>query len=105
MATTGSTVGINTAKISAMQKALSDYIAEVNKKVEISATRTVIQKAIKGSATENSLIELNKKIDAEFAEVTSKLSQFSTILDEMMAEYTKNDSSNTTFSEIASSNK
>ena len=59
MATTGSTVGINTAKISAMQKALSDYIAEVNKKVEISATRTVIQKAIKGSATENSLIELN----------------------------------------------
>ena len=93
MATTGSTVGINTAKISAMQKALSDYISAVNKNVEIAASRANIQKAIKGSATE--------KIDAEFAEVTSKLSQFSTILDEMKNEYTKNDTSNTTFSEVA----
>ncbi len=101
MATTGSTVGINTAKISAMQKALSDYISAVNKNVEIAASRANIQKAIKGSATETSLIELNKRIDAEFAEVTSKLSQFSTILDEMKNEYTKNDTSNTTFSEVA----
>ena len=98
MATTGSTVGINTAKISAMQKALNDYIASVNKNAKIAASRANIQKAIKGSASENSLIELNKKIDAEFEELTSKLTQFSTILDEMKNEYTKNDTSNSTFS-------
>ena len=101
MATTGSTVGINTAKISSMKKALNDYIAAVNKNVEIAASRANIQKAIKGSSTENSLMELNKKIDAEFAEVTSKLNQFSSILDEMKTEYSKNDTSNTTFAEVA----
>ncbi len=101
----GSAVGLNTAKISAMEKALTDYITAINKNVNIAANRANIQKAIKGSASEASIIALNKQIDTQFADLVNKLNQFKNILAEMKETYTKNDASNTSFSSAMNSVK
>ena len=99
MATTGNTsttntTGLNAEKIGAMQQALSDYIKAVNSTVYINATRAQIQKAIKGTASESSLMKVNQAIDNQLAALTNQLTKFNDIFGSLESTYNVNDLDN-----------
>jgi ABC-type Fe2+-enterobactin transport system substrate-binding protein len=99
---TNKVVGINTSKISSLQKSISSYIGYVKKQTDISATAKEIQVAIKGSASEASLKTLATQLNTNLVNYLKYLDQFSTQLGTITSTYKKADASNTTFSTATS---
>lgn len=96
----GSTTGLDTTKITKMQNALTNYQNAVKKSIDFAASRANINKAIKGTASENALMKLNKAIDAKLESYVAQLNQYATVLSNLKAIYSKNDTGNTTFADM-----
>ena len=92
---------LNANKISKIALALENYIAAVNKKCNMAASQTQIEKAIKGTASETSLTKMYNTIDSKMKSYLNLLDQYTKILSTMKASYQKNDTNNTTFSDIS----
>ncbi len=92
--------GLDTTKITKMQNALTTYQNAVKKSIDFAASRANINKAIKGTASENSLMKLNKAIDTKLESYMVQLNQYATILTNLKATYSKNDTGNTTFADM-----
>lgn len=101
MATTGTTRGLNAAKIGMMQSALQNYIDAVNNKIKIGATSQKIKNAIKGSSSEKSLITMNNEITNKLKNLTAQLNQYSNTFTMMKESYQKHDTDNTVFNNVA----
>lgn len=97
---TGVPSGLDTTKITKMQNALTNYQNTVKKSINFSVSRANINKAIKGTASENSLIKLNQAIDKKLESYMDQLNQYATILSELKSTYAKNDAGNTTFANM-----
>lgn len=99
-AKTTQTYGINVNKISKISTALDNYKAAVKKKCNMAASKAQIEKAIKGTASETSLTKMYNTIDVKMKSYLDLLDQYTKILATMKTSYQKNDTNNTTFSDI-----
>ena len=91
--------GINTSKISSIQKAIDDYKKAIDSKKITAASKNVV-KAIKGSSQETQVRRLCQACDSHANTLTSFLNGYKTRLNDVKAAYAKNDTSSTSISEV-----
>ena len=93
--------GINTNKIPAIQQAIDDWIKDIES-AKLTDVSKYITNAIKGNVQEGKLKALCQSCDSYTKTLTSKLTTYKRRLDEVAANYKKNDANSTAFSDAIS---
>lgn len=91
------TTGINTNKVGTMQQEMEQYMKTVKNKVNIEAVSSVIERAIQGSRSEDTLKAYARAVDREIDNFVEQLKQYESQLSTVKSTYIRDDSSNATF--------
>ena len=104
MATTSSstTTGINISGISSITAALSTYKSKVVKACDISAKKSVIESAIKGTSSEANLKTFINKIETQLASHVKNVTNYEKTLNTVKSSYKTNDANNASFKAVMS---
>lgn len=96
------TIGINTAGISKIKAAIEQYKNTIKSSYnKINVTTGQIKKAIKGSNSVTTLTKMNSAMQLSLSNLLDKyLTNLTNDLSAIQTSYQKNDSSNTSFSNI-----
>lgn len=106
MSTSGgpNVVGINTAKITQMKTAISDWKKAIDD-AKITATSKQVAAAIKGTTQQAQIKKLAQACDSYANTLTAVLKNYETRLDEVAAAYKANDQSSTAISDVTAAVK
>lgn len=96
--------GINTAKIPAMQQAITDWANAVDA-AKITIASKNVTAALKGSVQQAEIKKLCQAVDSYTNTLTTKLRAYNSRLTDVKTAYEKNDSSSTSFSTTTSAIK
>ena len=91
------TIGINEQGIEKIVNAIDNYEKNLKKKINMVATKSEIQKAIKGSTSVTNITKMTQNIENRMESLLNGLHVYKNILEEMKANYHKFDDENTTF--------
>ena len=100
-----SATGININGISAILSAITTYKNKVAKACDISAKKSLIESAIKGSSSEAKLKQFTTSIQTAMTSHLKKMNDYEKILNDVKASYKKNDTSNASFNVKVDGNK
>ena len=100
--TTIDVTGINTNKIPAIQKAITDWKKAIDA-ANISLASKNVNAALKGSVQQNEIRKLAQSVDSYTKTLTTTLTDYNKALDTVKAAYVKNDSSSTSISNVTAS--
>ncbi len=89
--------GININGISSILSAITTYKNKVAKACDISAKKSLIESAIKGSSSEAKLKQFTTSIQTAMASHLKDMNDYEKILNDVKASYKKNDTSNASF--------
>lgn len=104
MATTTTTIGINVSGIPKIKSEINAYKKKViNVSEQLGAKKSVIQKAIQGSGSINSLTKSINSYETYIKGLLNELDVYTKYLDQLETSYKKQDSSNSSFTQIQSS--
>lgn len=98
-------VGINTAGVSKIIDANNSYKNALVNLTNIAATKTEIQRAIKGSSVEAQALSLFTTIDAQVTAFYKTLDTFNDKISTLAGNYAKHDASSTVISDVIKSIK
>ena len=88
------TGGINIAGIPVIEQDLTNYINGVINKCDLAAPVSLIQRALKGSSSEEQLVAMYENIENTMESYVRQLSQYNTVLDNMRQTYETQDKNN-----------
>jgi hypothetical protein len=100
-----SATGININGISSILSAITTYKNKVAKACDISAKKSLIENAIKGSSSEAKLKQFTTSIQTAMTSHLKKMNDYEKILNDVKASYKKNDTSNASFNVKVDGNK
>jgi Mg2+ and Co2+ transporter CorA len=97
--------GINTAGIAKMQQAVQDYKNSLVKLTNISASKSEIQAAIKGTSVEAQATTLINTIDQQITVLFQSLDRFQNRISTLASNYSKYDTSSNVIRDVSDSVK
>ena len=89
--------GININGISSILTAISNYKTKVQKACDISAKKSLIESAIKGSSSEAKLKQFTTSIQTSMVNHIKQMNDYEKILNDVKASYKQNDANNASF--------
>ena len=95
------TTGINIAGVPKIQKAIENYRKSLTKKIDLVATKTEVQKAVKGTASEANLKAMSEAIEQQMKSLLNNLSGYERSFEKMVDSYKTHDTDNQAFTSTA----